>query len=517
MYASAWTRCDRIVSLQRLGLVAARCPRGRARRPPRAGRRRSCTRSRREPARTPALAGLDQLVAGRQDDHPRAGMGERAAGTRRREQPELRRPRPPPGGHQHLAGPHVLAGRADVPPSGNACRTRTRSPAASAYSIGTMQSAPAGTGAPVAIRTASPPPTVASGRRPIRRQPDDPQLDRRPRPWRRDVVRPDREAVHRRGRERGEIARGDHVGGQRRSRTPPAAGARSARAAGLAAGLRPRLLDRERRSTVVVVVDGTRLRPCPAVYPWRRRGPPARSSARTLLVAAPGRRGTRGTPRPVLAVERRARPSPSGSRACCRCRTARRRTRTRTRPVPGQQVQGVGQLDLAPASGSSLAERVEDLGRQDVPADHRQVRRAPRRRRLLDDRDDPREASSTNSGWIAAVQRDLVAGDLHAPRSRSGRSARATRSICCSSGCTRRMMSSPSRTANGSPPTCVLGHRHRVAEAERVAAGGCSGSCAISQISGAPSARRTCPSGRGGTRARTTGRSGSRSCACPGR
>ena len=56
-------------------------------------------------------------------------------------------------------------------PSGSICRTCTRSPSTMHCSMGTTQSAPAGIGAPVAIRTASPPPTVTSGVRPIGARP----------------------------------------------------------------------------------------------------------------------------------------------------------------------------------------------------------------------------------------------------------------------------------------------------------------------------------------------------------
>ena len=53
-------------------------------------------------------------------------------------------------------------------PSSTGSNTRTRSSSrGSAFSIGTTASAPAGIGAPVAIATASPIPTVASGRCPI--------------------------------------------------------------------------------------------------------------------------------------------------------------------------------------------------------------------------------------------------------------------------------------------------------------------------------------------------------------
>jgi hypothetical protein len=57
-----------------------------------------------------------------------------------------------------------------LPPIDGA-RTRTLPPATSQVSIGAIVSAPAGTGAPVAIANASPPPTVPSGRSPIMARP----------------------------------------------------------------------------------------------------------------------------------------------------------------------------------------------------------------------------------------------------------------------------------------------------------------------------------------------------------
>ena len=52
-------------------------------------------------------------------------------------------------------------------PSIDGARMRTLVPTTSQVSIGAIVSAPAGTGAPVAIAKASPPPTVPSGRSPI--------------------------------------------------------------------------------------------------------------------------------------------------------------------------------------------------------------------------------------------------------------------------------------------------------------------------------------------------------------
>src|SRR4051794_29422533 len=56
-------------------------------------------------------------------------------------------------------------------PGGTDSRTRTASSPGTVFSIGTIASAPAGIGAPVAMRNASPRPTVPSGRWPISARP----------------------------------------------------------------------------------------------------------------------------------------------------------------------------------------------------------------------------------------------------------------------------------------------------------------------------------------------------------
>ena len=56
-------------------------------------------------------------------------------------------------------------------PGSGASRKVISSPSADVFSTGTIASAPAGTGAPVAICTASPLPTTTSGRCPIIERP----------------------------------------------------------------------------------------------------------------------------------------------------------------------------------------------------------------------------------------------------------------------------------------------------------------------------------------------------------
>ena len=63
------------------------------------------------------------------------------------------------------------------------------------------------------------------------------------------------------------------------------------------------------------------------------------------------------------------------------------------RPLLQQRAQAVGQLDLAGAIAlRRFLERREDVGRQDVAADDRQVRRRLVARRLLDQVADPVDA-----------------------------------------------------------------------------------------------------------------------------
>ena len=80
------------------------------------------------------------------------------------------------------------------------------------------------------------------------------------------------------------------------------------------------------------------------------------------------------------------------------------------RPLPQQPAQAVGQLDLARAIAGRGLERGEDVGRQDVAADDRQVRRRLFASRLLDE---VRDAVHARPEVDALVDRDdAVARDV---------------------------------------------------------------------------------------------------------
>ena len=83
------------------------------------------------------------------------------------------------------------------------------------------------------------------------------------------------------------------------------------------------------------------------------------------------------------------------------------------RLLPRKQVDRVGQLNLASRIRRGLAERVEDLRRQHVPADGGQVGRSLFRRRLLHDGEDASEVVLDELRRDGAVQMDLGARDLH--------------------------------------------------------------------------------------------------------
>ena len=107
-----------------------------------------------------------------------------------------------------------------------------------------------------------------------------------------------------------------------------------------------------------------------------------------------------------------------------------------------------------PRAGFDLAERVEDLGREHVAADRGEVGRRVVGGRLLDDGDDAGQVVLDELRLDAPVQRDVVAGDLlhrdHAPAV----ALVDADHLAAAAGSDSAMMSSPSRTANGSPATC---------------------------------------------------------------
>src|SRR5262245_56354055 len=120
--------------------------------------------------------GRDQLVPGREHDDARAWMHERMRQTGGREEPQLRRLEAAPRQHERLAGSNVLAARADVFAPDRRGEDANVAPCDLAGldrrdRVGARRDGRAGTGRPVAVAKASPPPTVPSGRSPIKARP----------------------------------------------------------------------------------------------------------------------------------------------------------------------------------------------------------------------------------------------------------------------------------------------------------------------------------------------------------
>src|SRR6266550_4342025 len=78
-----------------------------------------------------------------------------------------------------------------------------------------------------------------------------------------------------------------------------------------------------------------------------------------------------------------------------------------------QQVDRIRELDLASAARRGPSQRVEDLRREHVSADHGEVGRRLLRRRLLDDRQDPDQILLERLRLDASVHGDLLLADLH--------------------------------------------------------------------------------------------------------
>ena len=129
-----------------------------------------------------------------------------------------------------------------------------------------------------------------------------------------------------------------------------------------------------------------------------RRAMPRRARARRAV----GQRRARGR-----AGRARARCWPGGSRASGRCRSDRR-VNTRPYTVWSSSSSPIASVSCSspPRAGLDAVERVEDLGREHVAADHREVRRRVLAARLLDDRRArARARRSVDLGLDAAVRR----------------------------------------------------------------------------------------------------------------
>ena len=235
----------------------------------------------------------------------------------------------------------------------------------------------------------------------------------------------------------------------------------------------------------------------------RRSRAVATSSRRTRRARARGRRG-----------RARARCWRGGSRASGRCRKRPpSNTYAEHALLLEQQRDRVGELELAADAGLDAVEHVEDLGREHVAADHREVRRRLVARRLLDDAAHSTTPSTGSLGLDAAVRRDLVGRHFRDAQGPMRRRAACTSSIERSSAPSSTMMSSPSSTANGSSPTCCARPTPR-GRARAGRAGGRSGCRRARSRPALPAAGRALPLARGSARARSCGRSGPRWRAC---
>ncbi len=181
-----------------------------------------------------------------------------------------------------------------------------------------------------------------------------------------------------------------------------------------------------------------------------------------------------------------------------------------------EQPDRVGELELAARAGLDAVQRVEDLRREHVPADHREVRR--RRLPSSASRRSSRtrtNSSSTASGSTQPYDGDLVHRHLH---QREHRPAVAV--VDVEHGAEQLRVVDHDVVAEQHRERLVadvLSRRSTPRARDRAGpSGGCSGCCRGPSSPGPPSAARSCPSAPGSARARSSGRSGPRSRACRG-
>ena len=181
----------------------------------------------------------------------------------------------------------------------------------------------------------------------------------------------------------------------------------------------------------------------------------------------------------------------------------------------GEQVDRVGELDLATVAGLGLAQRVEDLGREHVAADRGEVRRCLVGGRLLDDRAHLGEVLLDHLGSDRAVGRDLAAQrppGRRAPNARTARARGASRAAAAPTGGSGRRRAARRTARRRRGPR----RPRRRARGRAPRAGAPCGSGRGRTARGSASARRTCPGPRVRPRARASGRSGPRSRPCRG-
>ena len=167
-----------------------------------------------------------------------------------------------------------------------------------------------------------------------------------------------------------------------------------------------------------------------------------------------------------------------------------------------------------PCPRLDLVEGVEDLGREDVAAHDRQVRRGLVGLRLLDDVADADEAGSDRLGGDAAVGGDLLARELLQGDHRAAVALVHGEHVLEHGGVLVHDVVAQHHDER-LVADVLAGDRHGVAEAERPRPGARSGCRPSRRWRASPSADRACPGPRGRTRARRCGRSGPRCARLP--
>ena len=254
--------------------------------PPAAPGRRSRWRSTRRSGPARAEARRHQLAAGGEHRDPRpVARPRRSISAGGRDRGQQGRRQPSPARATRLAGGDVLRRPAGCRHPALSARPpgRRRS---SASSIGTIASAPSGSGAPVAMPAALP---AGSTRRPVAG--GDAKCDRQR--LAAELGRPHRVAVHRRGGERRQVDGGHHVGGQHAAGQPGSIGWREAPIGGAWSRISSSARSTESRETVAMSGGGGPPLPPPPPLPLPLPLPPPSTCRRRSTAAAAGRPGSR--------------------------------------------------------------------------------------------------------------------------------------------------------------------------------------------------------------------------------
>ena len=171
------------------------------------------------------------------------------------------------------------------------------------------------------------------------------------------------------------------------------------------------------------------------------------------------------------AAAARSTPPPSGTRACCPCRGGRRRSGRRRSAADFSRWRRPLVSWISPVrSLGRRFERREDVGRQDVAADDREVRRRFLARRLLDQVADPVDARPRSASRVDdAVARLTSSRGTALDREHRARPPRSNTSIICfSAGGVRVDHVVAQDDGERLVADEVLRDEHGVAEAERL-------------------------------------------------